>query len=396
MLDTNRIAFFSGEQSVAQPFASAFAKQPEIEFRVSDRSLTQMNGTAVEFARSFGSIVFRTEQEIDQDVLAVTQLRRSMGDDMVIVALTDGATSLSDAQRLFDAGVDDVLTDTITPDALLRQIKRAARPQNALVPFAPNEDDGKVIAVMPARGGIGSTTVATNLADRLLERKGMKKIARKKVAILDLDLQFGSVATFVDVVPGEGLYKMATDNILPDETFVKQSVSQSRSGLTVFAAPSRIVPMEAINAEQVKALIEVLRKTHDYVVIDLPRALVGWMSGVLEACDKLLLVTDSTVPSIRQSRRLLDMFTEEHLQLPVDIVVGRESKPLLLGAHHKEAVKLLERPLRYWIPFDPKPARMAIDSGTPLARSSKLRKSIDGIGRDLISEVALNKKNASR
>ncbi|MGR3321639.1 MAG: AAA family ATPase [Pseudooceanicola sp.] len=385
-IEKKKIAFISADPQGSGGLANSFAGRDDVEITHCDTTLTLMNGAAVELAREWSSIVFRTEQDVERDIAAVSALRRSVGQSAVIVALTDGTTSLADARRLNEAGVDDVLPDGVDADTLLKQIERHRPIEVRRDRAAPTAERGKVIAVCPARGGIGATTVATNLADQLLARRGLKKKPTKRVAILDLDIQFGAVSSFLDVPPGEGLYVLATETVEPDQTFVDQSLSRTGSGVSVFAAPTKLVPTDAIRPEQVAALIEILRRDHDYVVIDVPRMLAPWMSAVLDAADKLMLVMDTTVPTVRQARRLLDVFEEEHLRLPVELVVSGERKPLFLAAHQKEASRLLDRPLPHWLPFDPKAARAAVDLGAPLskaARGSRLRKALDRVTRSV-------------
>jgi pilus assembly protein CpaE len=115
------------------------------------------------------------------------------------------------------------------------------------------------------------------------------------------------------------------------------------------------------------ALIDTLAKDFDYVVVDLPRSLVLWVAAVLERTDRLLLLSDCTVPSIRQARRLLDLYLENNPSLQVEVVMSQEHKPLIRGSHHVEAQKLLERSFKHWLPFDPRAARKAADRGVPLS-----------------------------
>ena len=299
-------------------------------------------------------------------------------------------TTLTEARRLNEAGVDEVLPDTISTEALVAQIFRHSRRSDAAPEGARDRRRaGKIIAVAPARGGVGATTLATNLAYSLLDRRGLRrKQAQNKVALVDLDLQFGTVASSLDIDPRDGFYTMATDGVLPDDTFLEQTLSDHASGLSVYTAPSRMIPLESITPEQITNLLTALRADHDYVVLDLPRTLVGWMSAVLETCDKLLLVTDSAVPSVRQARRLLDVYEEDNLALPVEIVMSGEKKPLFPKSHHREAARLLDRPLTHWLPHDPRAARRSIDRGVLLdeaARGSALRKSITAIGRAVMA-----------
>jgi len=81
-------------------------------------------------------------------------------------------------------------------------------------------------------------------------------------------------------------------------------------------------------------------------------------------------VTDTLVPSIRQSRRLIDFFSECNLALSIEMLVNFEHRPLFLAQHHKEASKVLEREFKHWLPYDLKAAQTAVDHGKPISYTS--------------------------
>jgi pilus assembly protein CpaE len=102
------------------------------------------------------------------------------------------------------------------------------------------------------------------------------------------------------------------------------------------------------------------------VVIDLPRALVGWVEPVIHAADQLLLVTDVSVSSVRHCRRMAEFFTSNNVALAIDIVVNRQRRPLFRSSIQREAARVLGRPLDVWLPAD-SAAAAAADSGRPLS-----------------------------
>lgn len=391
-MHNRNIAFFVGEEA---PINLLDDLRGELGMSVQafDSTLPHAHDGAAATALENNVILFRAQGDVQMDIGAVKSLREAAGQAIVILALSAADTSLEQARRLIEAGVDDVLPDTISGDALIAQIIRMSslhRGANDDV-TAQSSQRGKLIAVTGARGGLGATTLASNLAYELMGHRGFRrKTAQNTVALVDLDVQFGSIASFLDVEPRNALYAMASDGTHPDETFIAQSLSQADCGLSVLTASPRPIPLDAIRSEQVSALLTSLQARHDYVVVDLPRTLVGWVGPVLDACDKMLLVTDMTVPTIRQSRRLLDVYEEDNLILPVDIVVTGEAKPVIKGRHHKEAAQLLARPLAHWLPYDRKNTRLAVDRGQVLAEvapRTALRKSISKLATSLTAEL---------
>lgn len=388
---SNFVALIAKDPVVGQRIANLLAAIPTVAVKKQAATLTDIKHQLPDLAREKDVIIFFTQKSTDQDVLALQGIRRAGNGRATILALTDSTATLADVRRLTRAGVSEVLPDSLTFEELEEQILNSASRQIKAGTSANvgTEALGKVISVTQARGGIGSTTLAVNLADHLQGRSGLiKKTSSNRVALVDLDLQFGAVSSFVDVEPNDVLYQMAMDGTEPDSVFLRQSMTQLSSGLYVLAAPARFAPLGALQKKQLSALIGILRKEFDFVVVDLPRALVDWISPILKHSDRMLMVTDSSVPSIHQARRLIDFYTEDNLGLQIEIVVNHEVKPLIQGRHHTEASKVLERPLKYWLPDDPKAAREAVDRGVPLsdaAARSPLNKSIHRLAHSLIA-----------
>lgn len=360
----------------------ALRLNPSFDFEQCATPLAELNGHASDLAAAHDLVIFQSSRMDESDINAIEEIRRKTAGKAVILALSDENMTLAQVQRLRNSGVDDVFAESIPARQLEGKIMGwLERPGGALdTSDSGPRAAGSLISVAQARGGIGATMLAVNLAEQLLGGSGWRrKTPERKVALVDLDLQYGAVGSFLDVRPNEALYQLAMDGTDPDSTFLSQSLVKLETGLSVLAAPSRIAPLEALSQGQIGRLLDTLRAEFDHVVVDLPRALVEWIAPVLEQSDLMLLVTDTSVPSINQARRLIDFYTEDHLKLPVEMVVNFEKKPLIKARHHAEAEKVLERPLRHWLPYQPKVAREALDRGVPISRvagRSALAKSI--------------------
>ena len=382
-----KVTIFASDEAEGDKIAEMVAGIPATTCETRYSTLARANGAVFDIAARGNIIVFRTKGAGGDDLSAAEALCARLGDDARLLAISDPDLPLSEVRKLLAAGVADVLPSPVTREEFETSLARLRRSAVAVMPDGAVRKAGKVISVAQARGGIGATTLAVNLADALRGETGlMKKASRNKVAILDLDLQFGSVASFLDVTPNEALAQIAADGTVPDATFLSQSLVQSAGGLHVMAAPAQFVPLEAMSREQIGGLLEHLSLQFDYVVVDLPRTLVHWIQAVLDRSDQLLLVTDSTVPSIRTAKRLIDAYSDENPTLPIEVVINHEAKPMMRGRHHVQAAKLLERELRIWLPDDARAAREAIDRGVPLgatAKGSKLNKAIRRLARDI-------------
>ncbi len=394
MAKSTSVLLISDDKGVSNAVTVALADKPRVRLSSENRSVASLNGAAVRMAAENDIVVFATDPGNKEDLNAIEALNAQRGENSIFLALADRDIPLARARALSDAGVDDVLPFPVTGDELGRQMEKWL--QKVAGNRSGGGKDGAVIAVAQARGGIGATTVAVNLADQLLVRKSrFRRDPSNSVAIVDLDLQFGAVGDFLDVDPQDGLMQLATGDVMPDEMWVEQSLAETQNGLSVLTAPADFMPLDAINAKQIETLVDALRKTHDYVVIDLPRALVDWIEPVVSNADEIVIVTDTTVPSVRATRRLMDFYLADNPGLEIEVVINHEKRPMMQAAHHKEAARVLERKFEHWLPHDPKAARAAVDFGKPLSEvsaRSDLAKNIGGLARAIAKKLPMGER----
>lgn len=378
------ILLFSDDKEISASVQAALAEVQGLKMRAEETSVANINGHAIEMAADNDIVIFATDPDNADDITAIRTLDQRRSEGTVFLALTDSNISLARARALSDAGVDDVLPYPMPEGELSRQVDKWIKKLSAASASA-GEREGVVIPVVQARGGIGSTTVAVNLADHLLGQKGrFRKEAMHRVALIDLDLQFGSVGDFLEVAPQNAILQMAAGGVIPDAMWVEQSMSKTEHGLDVLTAPEDFMPLEAVGVQQIEALITTLRRNYDYVVLDMPRVLVPWIQPVVEVADELILVTDTTVPSIRSAKRLMEFHRGENPGLTVLPVINHEKRPMVQAQHQKEAARALDLKFEHWLPHDPKAARASVDYGKPLsavAPRSDLNKAITALAK---------------
>ncbi|MEM7752302.1 MAG: AAA family ATPase [Pseudomonadota bacterium] len=394
MAKATSVLLISDDKGVSDAVTVALTDKPRVRLNSENRSVASLNGTAVQMAAENDIVVFATDPGNKDDLTAIKALHAERGENSIFLALADREISLARARALTEVGVDDVLPFPVTGDELARQMEKWLL--KAAGSRSGGGKEGAVIAVAQARGGIGATTVAVNLADQMLVRKSrFRKDPSNSVAIVDLDLQFGAVGDFLDIDPQEGLMQLATGDVMPDQMWVEQSLAETSGGLSVLTAPADFMPLEAINSKQIETLIDALRATHDYVILDLPRALVDWIEPVVGSADEIAIVTDTTVPSIRATRRLMDFYLADNPGLAIEVVINHEKRPMMQAAHHKEASKVLEKKFEHWLPHDVKAARAAVDYGKPLsevAARSDLTKNINGLARAMAKRLPMGER----
>ncbi len=367
--DRTPILLISTDQELHRALGASLKDQP-FELTAKQNSVTGMNGTAHPLAAAHDIVVFDAEALDEETKNAVEELCDQRTTGALMLALANDDLPLSKQRELKRLGADEVLPRASFAEDILPQILAWKERREASIPalWTGQATEGKIISVAQARGGVGASTFAVNLADSLLGRSTMlKKCAKTEVVIVDLDFQFGSIAAQLDLPESDALWRMAMEGTMPDASFVEQAMVKTDKGLSVITAPARYGPLNAIQPEQIARLLDSLRKTNDYIIVDLPHALVDWIEPVLSRSDKLMLTTDVSVPSVRATRKLMDFFLAEHPDLDIELVALQEKKPLVLGSHHRAAMELLDRKFDHWVPADRRAAQDSSDRGKPLS-----------------------------
>ena len=237
---------------------------------------------------------------------------------MAFIMLCENASTecLICAMRL---GVRDALHLPVDGPALLSAVTRIEQKLNmASTPRAP----GKVIVFIACKGGSGATFLASNLGYVLAETE------KAKVALLDLNLQFGDASLFVsDHVPTNTLADV-TDNIdRLDASFLAASMVNVLPNYGVLAAPESTEQAVGIKPEHIDTLLKVAKANYDYVILDLGRQLNATSVKAMDHADMILAVLQETLPFIRDTKRLIH--TMQMLDYPRDkihLIINRYVK----------------------------------------------------------------------
>jgi pilus assembly protein CpaE len=161
--------------------------------------------------------------------------------------------------------------------------------------------DGAVISVFTAKGGVGATTIATNLAG-VLQHKGMR------VCLLDLDLYLGDVVSFLDIGGNTSISELLKNLPRLDRDLLDQSITKHSSGIAVLAQNGRMEDSEHIKPADITRLIGILRKHYDAIVVDGARGFDEMSLAALDASQVLMMVLTQDVPAVRNTQRSLEIF----------------------------------------------------------------------------------------
>lgn len=246
--------------------------------------------------------------------------------------------------------------------------------------------DGAVIVSHGMSGGSGSTTFAVNLA---WELASMSETETPNVCLIDLDLQHGSVATYLDLPRREAVMEMLSETEMMDEDIFAQSLVTFEDKLQVLTAPSDMVPLEFITPEDILRVVEMARKHFDFVIIDLPHTLVQWTETVLNIAHVYFASLELDMRSAQNTLRLKRAMQSE--DLPFDklrFVLNRAPKLTDLNGRSrlKRMAESLEISIDIQLPDGGKHVLHSCDNGQPLASSAPknpLRKEITKLARSL-------------
>ncbi|MCV3272871.1 AAA family ATPase [Roseobacter sinensis] len=233
-----------------------------------------------------------------------------------------------------------------------------------------NQKEGAVIVVHGLAGGTGATTLAVNLAWELATAD---KEDGPSVCVLDLDLQYGAVATYLDLPRREVVYDMLSDTEGMDDEIFGQSLLTFQDRMQVLTAPMEMLPLDIITAEDVNRVLKMARRHFDYVVIDMPSTLVSWSEAVLSAAHVYFATVELDMRSAQNTLRFKRALQAE--ELPVEklrYVMNRA--PKFTDLNGKSRVKRMAESLGISIdvhmPDGGKPITQGADHGLPLAQSA--------------------------
>ncbi len=296
--------------------------------------------------------------------------------------------------QLLRKGADEFVPYPLPENELQEAIDRMNKPDPVVAPQAtPNptggaSKEGALFVVQGLAGGVGSTTMAVNLAWELATVSAKEA---PKVCLIDLDLQYGTVSTYLDLPRHEAVFEMLSDTDSMDEDSFSQALQTFDEKLQVLTAPSDMVPLDIITPEDIQRVIDTARAKFDYVIVDMPKTLVHWSETVLQAAHVYFALIELDMRSAQNALRLKRALQAE--ELPFNkLRFAMNKAPKFTDLNGKSRVKRMGESLGISIdlllPDGGKPVMQAGDHGLPLANSAAknpLRREIAKLAQSLHS-----------
>ena len=232
------------------------------------------------------------------------------------------------------------------------------------------DKDGAVIVVHGLAGGTGATSMAVNLAWELATSD---KKNPPKVCLLDFDLQFGAVATYLDLPRREVVYDMLIETDEMDEESFGQALLTYEDTLQVLTAPADMLPLDLITSEDVTRILDMARNQFDYVVVDMPSTLVQWTETVLSNAHVYFAMLELDMRCAQNALRFKRALQSEDLPIEkLRYVMNRAPKFTDLNgkARVKRMAESLGISIDVQLPDGGKQVTQANDHGLPLANTA--------------------------
>ena len=252
--------------------------------------------------------------------------------------------------------------------------------------------NGKVVSIIKGDGGVGATSLLTQLAIRFAQQEAAQG---RESCVLDLDLQFGDVAFQLGMQPKLSVADLLEAGTRLDGDLVRATTSDHPSGLKVISAPPDMMPLEGISNEHVLRIVELATREFGTVFVDLPANWTNWSLSLVARSDLVILVTELTVAGLHRARRQLNLIQSQDLgALDVRVVVNRFEKSLARTISLSDASKALGRDVAYTVANDFPLVRMAIDRGVPIdevKRKTAVGKDLDTLNAGVAAALGLER-----
>lgn len=284
---------------------------------------------------------------------------RSPGVETLLISDDATAEFLMHAMRV---GVREVIPTAASPDVLQAAMTRLKHKRSKA--DAGLVDESKVFAFLSCKGGSGATFLATNFAYTAASQFG------RRVALIDLNLQFGDAAIFVsESRPPSNLAELSQQIHRLDASLLAASMLEAAPNFFVLAAPEDPAHASDVKRQHIEAIIRLARRHYDFVVLDVSRSLDAVSLQALDMADTIFPVLQLTLPFVRDGKRLLSVFRSlDYPRSKIQLVVNRHEKGGELSLQDLE--RAFDEKVSHVVPNSYAAAAAAVNLGVPIVKAN--------------------------
>jgi pilus assembly protein CpaE len=374
---------FIGDETTS--FASLRQKLAnEIDFLIADQHKVYgfaEAGTALGKKAGSALVVANVNEDADMAFRVVEDLKLTLPE--LHVFMTAANRSPETILQAMRSGAEEFLMQPFDWPEVVQCLERMR--QKITLRLVNSRGQHALITVFSSKGGVGSTTVATNLAVALAAVQ-----QPPSTCLVDLALQFGAVTSFLNLTPSYTILELTKSLQRIDSLSLDGSLINHTSGIRVLAEPARAEDASRITAEDIDQTLDILAQSFQFVVVDTPKEITEEVFSALVKAHLILFVIERPVPYLKNAHRALESF--ERLGIPlhkVRLVLNRHAANKLVSLESIE--KTLATKVFWTLPNDYPTAVGALNQGVSildLKPRSPLAKSYHGLARMMIEELS--------
>jgi pilus assembly protein CpaE len=239
---------------------------------------------------------------------------------------------------------------------------------------------GRLISVFSTKGGAGKTTIALNLAVDIVKKSD------KRVALVDLDLQFGDIAIMANLEPEKTIADLMEETSDIDQAIIHGFMIEYMPNLMILPSPPSPEYAEYVSGETMRNVLELLRQSYDYVIIDTASNFSDVTLSALDSSDEILMVSPMDIVSVKNVKIGLEIMKSlEYPDEKVKILVNMANSKL--GISYSDLERIFEKKISYMIPEGKKSLTKAVNKGEPhinIKGPNRTNKAFDRITKSIL------------
>lgn len=277
-------------------------------------------------------------------------------------------------RELMRNGVSDYLVAPFDKDTIINSISELfVSPESGPI--------GRTMGFFGAKGGVGASTIAHNIAWALSQR------INQDVLIADLDLAFGTAGLNFNQDPPNGISEAIDAGDDLDEILLERVISKCAKHVNLLAAPATLEKSFDFGERRFEPLVGLMQESVPSIILDIPHCWTSWVKHTLSTIDEIVIVAEPDLANLRNAKNLIDLFKNiRQSDAPPRLIVNKVGIPKRPEINPEDFAKSLEIELMGEIPFDPGLFGTAANNGQMLAEvtaSSKVNDTLSDIAMEL-------------